>query len=81
MKHLSAEQEARGPANVRKLFNSNKPRKERPDFQLPVINEDEQTYINIYGRTNIKRKEKARAQLMSSSFFFSCLSQILCAFY
>ncbi|UTR06106.1 hypothetical protein MM326_18825 [Alkalihalobacillus sp. LMS6] len=62
MKHLSAEQKARGRANVRKLFNSDKPRKERPDFQLPVINEDEQTYINMYGRRTHKRNEKAGAR-------------------
>ncbi len=56
---LSAEQKAKGLANVRKLFNSNQSLK-RPDFDLPIITEDEQTYINTYGRIN-KRKDKARA--------------------
>ncbi|MBM7837103.1 hypothetical protein JOC54_000334 [Alkalihalobacillus xiaoxiensis] len=56
---LSAEQKAKGRANVRKLFNSNQSLN-RPDFDLPIITEDEQTYINTYGRIN-KRKDKARA--------------------
>ncbi|GAF11260.1 hypothetical protein JCM19046_3066 [Bacillus sp. JCM 19046] len=56
---LSAEQKAKGRANVRKLFNSDQSLK-RPDFDLPIITEDEQTYINTYGRIN-KRKDKARA--------------------